>query len=1111
MNTGSEERAVFLGALDCASAEERKAFLDRTCGTDGGLRAAVEELLRAHGDEAFMQSPARGKAWAPREDSEAGKAGWDRPGDRIGPYRLARVVGEGGCGTVYEAHQEEPIRRRVALKILRPGMDTRSVIARFEAERQALAWMDHPGIARVLDAGASVGGRPYFVMEFVEGLRITEHCERAGMTLRERLGLFLGVCQAIQHAHQKGVIHRDLKPSNVLVGTTEGMAVPKVIDFGIAKALDAGKSGTPQATSTATMLGTPAYMSPEQAGFGGRDADTRTDVYGLGALLYEMLTGRPPYDPKRLAGLDAGELKRVMQEEVPPQPSQCREALSDLRGELDWVVMKCLEKDRSRRYATVNELELEVRRYLAGEPVMARPPSAGYLARKFVARHRVSVLAALLVAISVLAGLGVAIWQGLEQRRLRELAEEMAGTARLQAYVADMNLATWAVKDRSFGRARRLLEAHVPTHAGSDLRGWEWRYLRRACEDESWYTLGRWSGGVAVLEPSPDGQWVAVGGLEGGVGLWEVADRRERGRWTTGDQPAVLAVSPAGSALAFRVEAEDGDWVRVWDVASGSMAFERRLDASVSLLSYDRAGAELLAVTTSGDWVKWAVADGSESDRGTLPQPENVAGVAVTADLRWGAISGMDGSMRVTELATGHERWVQDRQRGNAGLVRFSPDGQFLAWLGGTPGVVRFLEAETGRSAGGFMPLAARVNAIRFSPDGQRLASAGVDQMVAITDLRLHGIGMPPSPAASRSGLVPPRPPPRWLVTMSAASAHRPLVALRGHESEVMALAWLPDRRTLLSAGRDGLVLAWDTHNVGRDPAAPHLIPDGARAWGWTVDPEGRESVLTVDEEGSVRRWLWEIESLSEPLFNVGPPNGSVLMSAQGDALAIAGPDGEVEVWDVTDAARRGAVRLGAGPVTLLALHTASGRLVVRDGEGRFRAWDYRHGREVGVWGDADPLADSMAAISPDGRWCVALADNGTATVVDVGTGTEFRLELGVHRARRVVLDPHGRWLVVIDRAGEASVWDRATGSSVATLEGFREPISAVAFSPEGRRLVAAGESLGDLRIYETEGFREVLKIEGGPSPVNSVSFSPNGHGLAVGNPPGKVTIWRTR
>ncbi len=344
-------------------------------------------------------------------------------GRAIGPYQIVRELGTGGMGAVYEASQEQPVRRTVALKVIRPGMDTGRVIARFEAERQALAMMDHPNIARVLDAGSTPDGRPYFVMELVRGLPITRYCDKQHLGYRERLELFMAVCQAIQHAHQKGVIHRDIKPSNVLVTAYDGRAVPKVIDFGLAKAIGPALIENADFTGIGTILGTLRYMSPEQAG-AGPDVDTRTDVYALGVLLYELLTGTTPMAPERLKGAALEEVLRIIREEEPPRPSfrlsqangppaptssftgwfSCR--LKSARAQdLDWVVMKALEKERSRRYATAGDLAEEVGCYLANEPVKARPPSRGYRLKKFARRHRagVTIAALSLIALATLA------------------------------------------------------------------------------------------------------------------------------------------------------------------------------------------------------------------------------------------------------------------------------------------------------------------------------------------------------------------------------------------------------------------------------------------------------------------------------------------------------------------------------------------------------------------------------------------------------------------------------------------------------------------------------------------------------------------------------------
>jgi tetratricopeptide (TPR) repeat protein len=368
----------------------------------------------------------------------------EQPSRRIGRYKILQKLGEGGCGVVYMAEQSEPIRRRVALKIIKMGMDTRQVIARFEAERQALALMDHPNIAKVLDAGATETGRPYFVMELVKGTRITNYCDDNQLSTIERLRLFIQVCQAIQHAHQKGVIHRDIKPSNILVTLHDGAPVPKVIDFGIAKAIEQPLTEKTVFTALGQFMGTPAYMSPEQAELSGLDLDTRSDIYALGVLLYELLTGRTPFDTKELlkAGLD--EMRRRIREEEPVRPSTRLSTMVEadltevaqrrqseptklarfIRGDLDWIVMRCLEKDRNRRYETANGLAMDVRRHLNNEPVVAGPPTAVYRVRKFARRNKAALLVAVAMAVTLIAATALSTWQAIQARRAERLANQ---------------------------------------------------------------------------------------------------------------------------------------------------------------------------------------------------------------------------------------------------------------------------------------------------------------------------------------------------------------------------------------------------------------------------------------------------------------------------------------------------------------------------------------------------------------------------------------------------------------------------------------------------------------------------------------------------------------
>jgi serine/threonine protein kinase len=435
MSDLSVVESIFFAALGKGSPEELAAYLDAACGQDQELRQHVERLLRTHPQVgSFLQGPAPALPATIDPQPLA-----EQPGTRIGPYKLLQQIGEGGMGVVYMAEQEQPLRRRVALKIVKPGMDTAQVIARFEAERQALALMDHQNIAKVFDAGATDSGRPYFVMELVHGVPITQYCDANKLSPRQRLELFVPVCQALQHAHQKGIIHRDLKPSNVLVTLHDGRPVPKVIDFGVAKATEQRLTDKTLFTQYGTMVGTLEYMAPEQAELSGLGVDTRSDIYSLGVLLYELLTGTTPLERRRLREAAYDEVLRLIREEEPPRPSlrisTSGERLATIsaargtepallsklvRGELDWIVMKALEKDRTRRYETANGLARDVQRYLADEPVEACPPSAGYRLRKLARKHRAALLTATALAAMLVSGVVVSTWQAVRATQAQE-------------------------------------------------------------------------------------------------------------------------------------------------------------------------------------------------------------------------------------------------------------------------------------------------------------------------------------------------------------------------------------------------------------------------------------------------------------------------------------------------------------------------------------------------------------------------------------------------------------------------------------------------------------------------------------------------------------------
>ncbi len=448
----AELRALFCEALECPSEEERRAFLDRVCGDDRELRSRIEALLAAHQEAgAFLERPASPPTGLWEEPAPV-----EPPGATIGPYVLIERLGEGGMGVVYRAEQTQPVHRKVALKIIKPGMDTEQVVARFELERQALALMDHHNIARVLDAGATAAGRPYFVMDLVEGVPITAYCDQNHLAIAERLDLFVLVCRAVQHAHQKGIIHRDLKPSNVLVTLQDGVPVPRIIDFGVAKATGQGLAADATLTGLAQVVGTPLYMSPEQADDSAHDIDTRSDVYSLGVLLYELLTGTTPFEPDSDHKASFVELRRLLREQDPPAPSTRLSALSDadrssvsanrhsdpchlgraVHGELDWIVMKCLEKDRARRYDSVSGLADDLMRYLTDQPVEAGPPSRLYRLAKFARRNHVALLTVGLVVLSLLAGSAVSTWQAVEARKARRATAAALAIAQRQRETA---------------------------------------------------------------------------------------------------------------------------------------------------------------------------------------------------------------------------------------------------------------------------------------------------------------------------------------------------------------------------------------------------------------------------------------------------------------------------------------------------------------------------------------------------------------------------------------------------------------------------------------------------------------------------------------------------
>jgi WD40 repeat protein/serine/threonine protein kinase len=1106
----SKAKSIFLNAVEIDAPGERQVYIDAACAGDEALGREVEDLLRhCERKGAFLESP------LPALSATVDEPLIERPGTVIGPYKLLEQIGEGGFGVVFMAKQTQPMQRKVALKILKPGMDTAQVVARFEAERQALALMDHPNIAKVLDAGATESGRPYFVMELVKGVPITDFCDENRLTPRERLELFIPVCQAVQHAHQKGIIHRDLKPSNVLVALYDDQMVPKVIDFGVAKATSQKLTERTLFTAFGSFIGTLQYMSPEQAKLNALDIDTRSDIYGLGVLLYELLTGSTPLEHERLKRTAVDELLRIIREEEPPKPSarlsHSGEALATisvrrgtepakmsqlLRGELDWIVMKALEKDRTRRYETANTLARDLQHYLSDEPVEACPPTVGYKLRKFARKNKKLLATATAFAALLLLGIAASVWQAVratqaekvafahegqanqqrdEAQRQREGVRALNETLQHTLYVANMNLALHAWEADGAERVRELLEQHRPKTEEADLRGFEWHYLNRLCHAEL-LTIQGHTGVVNSVVFSPDGKRLASAAWDGTVRVCD-AQTGQQVLCLTGGMESIV-FSPDGNRLAG---ASGNYTVKVWNAQTGQ---------------------ELLALKGGHG----SISNGPDSKR-----------LAFSPDGRRLAIGSYQGPVKVWDAQSGQELLIFKGHTKSISSVAFSPDGMHLA-SASEDGTVKVWDAQTGQER---LSLKGRMESIVFSPDGKRLAGASNGGTLKVWEARTgHEILsfeggtriIVFSPDSKRLvGACG-----NYTVKVWDAQSGEELLTFKGHTEAIFCVAFSPDGKRLASASVDKTVKVWDAQAVQK----PLVLQGGTTSLASVGFSPDRKRLAGGSHDNTVK--VWDAQTGQEILSLKGHTArvNSVTFRQDGKRLAsgsgvVATPVefGEVKVWDAETG--RELLTLKHAGVFSVAFSPNGKRLASGSFDNTVKVWDAQTGLELLTFKRHTSGIQSVA-FSPDGKR-LASASVGIGPLAriqgevqvkvwDAHTGQEIWEDTATGSFRAVtsvVFSPDGKRLAGGSHGKTVKIWDAQTGRQLLILKRHSDYIRSVVFSPDGKRLVSAGG--GGLKVWDAEGGQELLTIKRGTAPM---AFSPDGHRLFSGAGEGTVTVW---
>jgi WD40 repeat protein/serine/threonine protein kinase len=1126
------ERDLFAVALQIVDSAERAAFVDKACAGDAVLRGRMEVLLQAFdGAGGFLKQPAAAEATGPFVFEPALDPAAAAPpedcGAVIGRYKLLQQFGEGGMGTVFLAEQQEPVRRLVALKIIKAGMDSQQVVRRFEAERQALALMDHPNIAKVLDGGNTASGRPYFVMELVKGIPITRYCDQEQLGPQERLGLFIPVCQAVQHAHQKGIIHRDLKPSNILIGLYDGQPVPKVIDFGVAKATQQRLTERTLFTEVGRIIGTLEYMAPEQAELNNLDIDTRADIYALGVLLYELLTGSPPFTGQQLRSAAFSEMLRMIREVEPPMPStrlssseqlpaiaakrrlEPRQLTRVIRGDLDWITMKCLEKERRRRYETANALAMDLQCYLTDEPVLAGPPSPRYRLRKFLRRNRRSVLAAAVVLLASLTGALVSTWQAVRATSAEQLAQEDRDKAvqaeakvkheRDQAIAASQraveaehqekkraqelqqerdhtldalteakrhlaNSSVLLAQSACNGNDGFVLANHFLDRVPAAFRHWEWYYLKRQYQG-GLFTLQGHRDEVTSVAFSSDGSRIVSGSLDKTLRIWNARTGQPLLQ-LQGHTSGVTSVSwsPDGSRVA---SGSLDDTVRVWDAHTGqTLLLCSEHGEIVTSVAWSHDGSRIVSGSRDGTALIWDARTGK-----TLFELKGhsraVSSVAWSADDSRVVTGSSDLTVRIWDAGSGE---LLHHLKGHMTLVvsvAWSDDNSHIASTGGDGDLVRIWDARTGEVLRKFKSRY-HVKSLAWSGDGSRVVISQF-KSVCVSD--------------ARTGQL--------------------LHEFQGHGAEVKSVAYSGDGSHIVSGSADHTVRVWDARTgLALLPLKGHTSvvttvacsTDGSR-------------IASGSYDKTVRIWDARTGHALHVLRGHTDILTSVALSDNGQCTVSGAQDKTVRVWDGRTGHALHVLKGHTDFVTSVSCNHNGSRIASGSWDKTVRIWDGVTGRQLHeLKGHTDKV--TSVAFSSDGRRILSGSYDKTVRIWDVHTGQLLR-QLQGHTGMvwHVAWNKDDSRILSGAFDKTARIWDANTGN---TLHEFKLPIALlgrVSWSGDGQRIVS-GSDEKVARIWDAQTGQMLLELMGHTDAVWTVAWSKDGSHIITGSRDATVLVW---